>query len=93
MGQNGIITDMEIRRKRDEIVQVAHGESDPVAFCRKAGIGSVRNLEIYLRKSGIYDGSAWSHADIAAEYGISRPRSVQICARTENLLRAYTAGR
>ena len=75
--------------REQELLRVAHGEGDSREFCRKVGIASVRNLEIYLRKSGIFDGREWSHGDIAAAYGISRPRSVQICTRTEILVKAY----
>lgn len=77
--------------REQELLRVAHGEEDLKVFCQKVGIESVRNLEIYLRKSGIFDGREWSHGDIAAAYGISRPRSVQICIRTECLVKTYFA--
>ena len=77
--------------REQELLRVAHGEEDLKVFCQKVGIESVRNLEIYLRKSGMFDGREWSHGDIAAAYGISRPRSVQICMRTECLVKTYFA--
>ena len=75
--------------REQELLRVAHGDEDLMEFSRKVGIASVRNFEIYLRKSGIFDGREWSHGDIATAYGISRPRSVQICTRAENLVKAY----
>ena len=79
--------------REQELLRVAHGDEDLVVFCRRVGIASVRNLEIYLRKSGIFDGREWSHGDIATAYGISRPRSVQICTRAENLVKDYFRAR
>jgi len=78
-----------MKDREQELLRVAHGGEDPWAFCLRVGIDSVRNLGLYLRKSGVYDGRAWSHRDIAEHYRISRPRSVQICARTEAMLKAY----
>ena len=78
--------------REQELLRVAHGDEDLMEFCRKVGIASVRNFEIYLRKSGIFDGQEWSHGDIATAYGISRPRSVQICSRTECLIKVYFQG-
>lgn len=78
--------------REQELLRVAHGDEDLMEFCRKVGIASVRNFEIYLRKSGIFDGREWSHGDIATAYGISRPRSVQICSRTECLIKVYFQG-
>ena len=37
--------------REQELLRVAHGDEDLVVFCRRVGIASVRNLEIYLRKS------------------------------------------
>lgn len=78
--------------REQELLRVSHGDEDLMEFCRKVGIASVRNFEIYLRKSGIFDGQEWSHGDIATAYGISRPRSVQICSRTECLIKVYFQG-
>lgn len=72
-----------------ELLRIAHGQKESWAFCLKAKIDSVRNLEIYLRRHGVYDGHMWTYGEIAAEYGISRPRAVQVCQRTELLLQAY----
>ncbi len=80
---------MAQKNKEQELIRVAHGRKEAWAFCLKVGIDSVRNLEIYLKKTGVYDGREWSHQAIADEYGISRPRSVQICSRTKLLLRKY----
>ena len=80
------------KNKMAELVRIAHGRKSAWAFCLKVGIDSVRNLEIYLRHMGVHDGRIWSYGGLAAEYGFSRPRAVQICQRTEKLLRAYYGG-
>ncbi len=72
-----------------ELVRFAHGTGEGWAFCMKAGIDCVRNAEIYIRKLGLYDGRQWSYGDLANEYDISRPRAVQICQRTAELLKRY----
>jgi len=74
---------------RQELVQIAHGKKDAKAFCRKAGIDSVRNLEIYLKKSGVWDGHEWTYGELAKAFGFSRPRAVQICQATEKHLKVF----
>jgi len=72
-----------------ELLKIAHGEKDGWAFSFKAGIDSQRNLDVYIRKLGLFDGREWSYGDLANEYDISRPRAVQICQRTARLLKEY----
>ena len=86
-----MMAEMRMKNQKAELMRIAHGSKDPWQFCLKVGIDSVRNLEIFLKKSGIWDGHEWSHGELAEEYGISRPRSVQICARTRALLKEYYA--
>lgn len=71
----------------NEMVGIAHGDGDASAFCEKAGIDSVRNLDIYFKKLGLQDGRQWTYGEIANAYGFSRPRAVQICQSTERHLR------
>ena len=86
-----IMHEMRMKNQKAELMRIAHGSKDPWQFCFKVGIDSVRNLEIFLKKTGTWDGHEWSHGELADEYGISRPRSVQICARTRALLQTYYA--
>ena len=72
-----------------EMIQIAHGEKDGEAFCKKVGIDSARNLEIYLKKLGVWDGHEWTYGELSKEYGFGRPRAVQICQRTEKHLKHY----
>lgn len=72
-----------------ELIRIAHGKKDAVAFCKKVGIDSARNLEIYLKKLGIWDGHEWTYGELSKEFGFSRPRAVQICQRTERHLKRY----
>ena len=72
-----------------EMIQIAHGEKDGEAFCKKVEIDSARNLEIYLKKLGVWDGHEWTYGELSKEYGFSRPRAVQICQRTEKHLKRY----
>lgn len=78
--------------KKLELVYIAHGKADPVAFCKKIGIEQCRNLEIYLKRMGLADGHIWTYGELANEYGVSRPRVVQICQRTETLIRRFATG-
>lgn len=44
---------------------------------------STRNWTMYMRHRGFDVGEAWSFAQLAEEYGCSRPRAYQIVSRTE----------
>ncbi len=48
-----------------ELMRIAHGEEDGWAFSMKAKIDSARNLEIYIRRLGLFDGREWSYGDLA----------------------------
>lgn len=71
------------------LLKLAHGEADAEEFCRASSINSSRNLEIYLRKAGVWDGHYWTYGELANEFDISRPRVVQVCRRTEVLVKKY----
>jgi len=83
---------MALRKsKMEELMRIAHGRKEAWAFCIKVGIDSVRNLEVYLKKMGVWDGHVWTYGELAKDYGFSRPRAAQVCQRTERLLQAYYA--
>jgi len=91
MPQRDIIAAMALRQnKMAELVRITHGRKEAWAFCLKIGIDSTRNLEIYLRRHGVVDGHVWTYGELANEYGVSRPRIVQICQRTERLLQEWS---
>ena len=71
----------------NELIGIAHGNGDAVSFCTKAGVDSVRNLDVYFKKLGLQDGHQWSYGELADAYGFSRPRALQICRRTERCIR------
>ena len=73
----------------NELIGIAHGNGDAIAFCEKAGIDSVRNLDIYFKKLGLQDGHQWTYGELAEAYGFSRPRAVQICQRTERWIQRF----
>lgn len=74
-----------------ELIRIAHGKKDPIEFCKKVGIDSVRNLEVYLKRFGLIDGHIWTYGELAEAYGFSRPRAVQVCQRTEKHIKAWYA--
>ena len=71
------------------LLKLAHCGGDISGFCKEVGINSERNLQIYFRRFGVIDGHLWSYGELANEYDISRPRVVQICQRTNLLLKRY----
>lgn len=44
---------------------------------------SQRNWTMYMRRSMLADGTAWTYEQLANEYNCSRPRAYQIVKRTE----------
>ena len=84
-----IMNGKEYIKRTQELLKVAHGEDDPIAFCNRAHIDSVRNLEVYLKHAGLIDGHYWTYGELASAYNFSRPRAVQICQRTEKHIKEY----
>ena len=56
----------------------------------EAGI-SERNWALFMRRSGLADGTVWTFAQLANEYGIARPRAHQIVASTRKRFVQYCA--